>query len=404
MKKVIVIGVKYYQIGYDFDSSIQETISLCSNINLEVVDVVKIKANDVNINSVVGQGKLLLLKQMIDDLQVDALVFNEELTRRQTNFLVDFFDVEILDRSIVILKIFEQKASSVEAKIQVEIAFKQYEYAHLINAHNDIYSQQKGSGFRGGGETQLELDKRKIKREIVILQKKLVDVVKNRQTQRKQRKKRDVKQVCLVGYTNSGKSTLLNALVSDSKQVYAKDQLFATLQTNSRLIEYQNNEFILIDTVGFIHLLPTYLINAFRSTLEEIKEADLIILVNDLSSSNYQMERTTTLNVLQQMDIDFDKIIEINNKIDQVEIVNETMVNVSGLKQINLDKLLDLITQKIFDFNVIEYFFNYHNYKMLQHLRNDSVIIMCVETNDGYLVKAKVNNDLEYKYKEYIVK
>ena len=195
------------------------------------------------------------------------VIFNEELSPMQIKNLTDELDVEVSDRSDLILRIFESRAQTKEAKLQVEIARNQYLLPRLAGMKEELYSQQGGSGFRGSGEKQIELDRRVIHRQLVQARRELQSIVKQRQTQRQLRKRNQQKVVCLVGYTNSGKSSLLNYFTD--KKVFQEDMLFASLQTASRKVTLKGHkEIIMSDTVGFINQLPHHLVQAFRSTLE----------------------------------------------------------------------------------------------------------------------------------------
>lgn len=247
---------------------------------------------------------------------IDIVIFNEELSPLQVKNLTDILDVEVTDRTDLILRIFEVRAKSKESKLQVEIAKGQYLLPRLAGMKEHLYSQQGGSGFRGSGEKQLELDRRLISNQIAQAKRQLAKIVKQRQNQRKRRKNNEMKVIALVGYTNSGKSTLMNAFcLNKNKQVLQKDMLFATLQTATRNVLINKHACLLTDTVGFIDRLPHHLIQAFRSTLEEVVEADLLIHVVDTSNPNYEAYIETTNQVLNELGVKDTPMIYAYNKV-----------------------------------------------------------------------------------------
>ena len=296
--KGILVGVQYPQMTYDFDISMQELKQLAYACDIEVKAVVTQNLDTISPQYYIGKGKVMEIKELVE--QDDIVIFNEELTPLQIKNLTDQCQVEVTDRSDLILRIFASRAKTKEAKLEVGIARLQYLLPRLAGMKQNLYSQQGGMGFRGSGEKQIELDRRRIRRQLTQAKRELAMIEKQRQTQRQLRKHHQEKVVCLVGYTNSGKSSLLNALTS--KKVYEKDMLFATLQTSSRRVYMKKHHVIMSDTVGFIHQLPHSFVQSFRSTLEEVKDADLLIHVIDASSPYYHNQIETTLSVLKELD------------------------------------------------------------------------------------------------------
>ena len=279
----LIVGVKYKEMDYDLDSSLVELEELCKACNIKVIKKCVQNLDKINPSLYIGTGKVQEIKMQLDD--IDIVIFDEELSPLQIKNLTDGLDIEVTDRTDLILRIFEQRAKSKEAKLQVEIAKGQYLLPRLAGMKEHLYSQQGGSGFRGSGEKQIELDRRMIANQIYQAKNQLAKIVKQRQTQRKKRKNNEMKVIALVGYTNSGKSTLMNAFCIDkNKQVLQKNMLFATLQTATRNIKINHHPCLLTDTVGFINRLPHHLVQAFRSTLEEVVEADLLIHVVDTTN------------------------------------------------------------------------------------------------------------------------
>ena len=274
--KAILIGVEYDHMYYDLNISMNELKDLAYACHIEVKDTVIQKLTKISPQYYIGKGKVLEIKAMLD--KDDMIIFNEELSPLQVKNLTDILDVEVSDRSDLILRIFESRAQTKEAKLQVQIARLQYLLPRLAGMKEELYSQQGGSGFRGSGEKQIELDRRIIHRQLLTARRELEVIVKQRQTQRRLRKRNQEKVVCLVGYTNSGKSSLLNYFTQ--KKVFQEDMLFASLQTASRQVLLKGKySIIMSDTVGFINQLPHHLVQAFRSTLAEVKEADSLIFL-----------------------------------------------------------------------------------------------------------------------------
>lgn len=307
--KALLAALKY-RTDYDYDVSIQEIKQLADSCQIRIEEVME-QESEPHKATYVGKGKLLEISEKAQ--KYDCVIFNEELTPLQMRNISDVIDGLVMDRTDLILRIFEQRAKTKEAILQVEMARLNYEMPRLAGAHKEMYSQQGGSGFRGAGEQQIELERRHIRRRLASAKKELANVRKNRQTQRRHRSENDV--VALVGYTNSGKSSLLN-LFTD-KKVISEDQLFATLQTSVRKVVLQKNkEVLMTDTVGFISQLPHSLIEAFKSTLEEVREADVIVFVIDSSSSYINEQIQVTSDVLKELGVKDTPILYAYNKID----------------------------------------------------------------------------------------
>ena len=292
----------------------EELKSLCEACHIEIGDVVIQKLEKINPATYIGKGKIEEIKLKLQD---EMVIFDDELTPLQVKNLTDLLETEVTDRTDLILRIFDERAKTKEAKLQVEIARDQYLLPRLVGMQEHMSHQQGGSGFRGSGEKQIELDRRIIARKLARSRKELAEIVKQRQVQRQRRKNNQIPVIALVGYTNSGKSTLLNTLCPDKqKKVFEKDMLFATLETSTRHIKIKNHDCLLTDTVGFIERLPHHLIQAFRSTLEEVKEADLLLHVVDTSFEDYQMQIETTNEVLKSLGVENTPMIYVYNKID----------------------------------------------------------------------------------------
>jgi GTP-binding protein HflX len=322
-QKAIIVGVQLKN-GADFEYAMMELRNLADACYIEVVDELSQKADRINPTHYIGTGKIQELRALMEARECELVVFNDELSPSQIRNLEAELACTVIDRTILILDIFAERAKTREAQLQVEVARLQYSLPRLVGLRASLGRQGGGSGLknRGAGETKLELDRRRIEERITALQAELEKLVATRQNQRKKRKKNEMPVVCLVGYTNTGKSSLMNALLEaydpdTTKQVFAKDMLFATLETSVRSIELPDNKsFLLTDTVGFVSQLPHHLIKAFRSTLEEVTEADLLVHVVDYAHEDYEQLVTVTNETLGELGADGIPTVYAYNKCD----------------------------------------------------------------------------------------
>ena len=403
--KGILVGVQYPQMTYDFDISMQELKQLAYACDIEVKAVVTQNLDTISPQYYIGKGKVMEIKELVE--QDDIVIFNEELTPLQIKNLTDQCQVEVTDRSDLILRIFASRAKTKEAKLEVGIARLQYLLPRLAGMKQNLYSQQGGMGFRGSGEKQIELDRRRIRRQLTQAKRELAMIEKQRQTQRQLRKHHQEKVVCLVGYTNSGKSSLLNALTS--KKVYEKDMLFATLQTSSRRVYMKKHHFIMSDTVGFIHQLPHSFVQSFRSTLEEVKDADLLIHVIDASSPYYHNQTETTLSVLKELDALDIPMIYVYNKMDLVHqpIVHEQgiCIDVSVKEKKRLDDLENMIIDILFkDYELISVYIPYEEGHIFSEIEYQYEILHTEYLEKEIYVSFYVNQKHKQRYLPYMKK
>src|SRR5690606_5364432 len=292
--------------------------------NVEVAGEIDQNLERINPSHYVGKGKVEEIKAFYEEADANLVIFNDELSPSQIRNLEADLECKVIDRTVLILDIFAQRAKTREAQLQVEIAHMKYMLPRLVGMRESLGRQSGGVGTknRGAGETRLELDRRRIEEKITVLSKELEELVAHRQTQRKQRKKKELPVVSLVGYTNAGKSTIMNALMerynpAQEKLVFEKDMLFATLETSVRNIPLPDNKaFLLTDTVGFVSKLPHHLVKAFRSTLEEVAEADLLIHVVDFSNPEYERLIKITNETLKDIGITDLPVIYAYNKSD----------------------------------------------------------------------------------------
>ena len=324
------------------EESIKELEELVKTAGGEVVCQVMQNKSELESGTYMGEGKLEEIKMAIDELLVDCVVFDDELSPVQLRNISELLGVKVLDRSMLILDIFAMRAKSGEGKVQVELAQLKYRLPRLRGLGVQMSRTGAGIGTRGPGETKLETDRRHIHKRIQALSEELEELKKHRELLRKRRKKDGVISVALVGYTNAGKSTLLNSLTD--ADVFAEDKLFATLDPTSRALELlDGRKILLVDTVGFIRKLPHHLVEAFKSTLEEAVVADVLLHVVDSSNPEYKNQMTVVGEVLKDIGADQKPEITVYNKCDKTdvsEINADNAVFISAKHKIGLDKLI----------------------------------------------------------------
>ena len=338
IENAYLVGVAFSNKD-DIEYSLKELKNLCETAGLNVVGQNYQLVRAVTPATLIGSGKLEEIKEEIKDLNVNVIVFDYELSGSQVRNLSDYFEVKVIDRITLILDIFAGRAISNEGKLQVELAQLKYNLPRLagISGTSGRYGGS-GVGMRGPGETKLELNKRIAQNNILKLEREIEKIKQNRQVQHKARMQNQAFKVAIVGYTNAGKSTLLNLITKSS--IYADDKLFATLDTTSRNVYLcEGKKIILTDTVGFISKLPHELVDAFSSTLEEAKDADLILHVIDASNNYYKTQVEVVEKVLADLNISC-PVIKIYNKCDKFELKdNDDGIYISAKKNIGIDEL-----------------------------------------------------------------
>jgi len=415
-QKVLLVGVNLNDEFYFFKSmsELEELVKAC-----QMLPIGSIVQNLKEINSAfyVGSGKLEEIKDKINELHPDLVVFNNELSPSQLKNLELKLDIQILDRTSIILNIFALRAKTNEAKMQVEIAKLRYMLPRLSGLHLSLGRQGGGSGFsnKGSGEKQIELDRRIIEDRISKLNKELSEIETRRNIQRRKRSDSEIPLVSLVGYTNAGKSTLLNTLVDlslsdESKKVYEEDMLFATLETSIRKIKIKDGkEFLLSDTVGFIRELPHMLIKAFRSTLDEVKNSDLLLHVVDFSNEEYEENIRVTNSTLKEIGADNIPVIYVFNKCDEVNdiklpYVDGNKVYISAKNNIGINELINVISNNIFkEYVTCKMEIPFKRGDIVSYLKEKYDFISTQYTNDGTLIEICLNKKDYGKYKNYII-
>lgn len=400
--------------NYDFEEDIRELKNLCESCDIDVIETLTQKLQYINQKTYVGSGKIEEIKMILNsssyEYGFDLVVCNNELSPSQIENLEKALEITIFDRTYVILDIFKKRAKTKEALLQVEIASLKYTLPRLAGLRKGL-SRQSGGRNKGKGETQLELDRRNIEGRISYLTNQLKTLTKERKFQREKRKKNNFKIASLVGYTNSGKSTTMNTLLekyNNSKKVFQKDMLFATLETSTRHIKLDNNlEFLLTDTVGFINKLPHTLVEAFKSTLEEITEADLIIHVVDASNPNYLNQIETTNKVLEEIKASDIPVLYAFNKIDKVDDYFfipskfENAIRISAKNNINIDEFVKKIEDSLFASYITCTFKIPYDKGNLINLINENAKVLNIKYDQDIIIEAFVSEYLYNYLEEY---
>lgn len=375
----------------DFERSMEELESLAEACFMEPVAVVTQKLESINKGLYIGTGKVQEIRELSERLEADVIIFDNTLTPSQLTNLQKELGKPVMDRTHLILTIFESRARTREAKLQVEAAKLQYMLPRLVGIHEALTRQGGTSGSmssRGAGETRLELDRRRIEHRLTELERELKEIAREREVQRKKRQSSRLPLVALVGYTNAGKSTIMNAMVDtyikeEDKKVLEKDMLFATLDTTVRRINTGNNrDFLLSDTVGFIHNLPHSLVKAFRSTLEEVQNADLLLQVVDCSDPHHSEQMETTKQTLLELQAGYIPMLTVYNKADLCgeEIVyprkvGEDKLYICAKEQDSLELLISVILDKVYaDYVEAELLIPYDKGNIVSYFRENAHI------------------------------
>ncbi len=349
-ERVILVGVQTTEADYSFNYSLKELEQLTETAQGIVVGQITQKRSRADSRTYLGKGKIEELMQLVEELEADTVIFNHELTPAQTRNIQDAVDTKVIDRVQLILDIFAMHAQSKEGKLQVELAQLQYLLPRLAGQGVNLSRLGGGIGTRGPGETKLETDRRYIRNQITDIRRELSETEKHRARTRKQRQESNVFQIGLIGYTNAGKSTLLNKLTN--AETYEENKLFATLDPLTRQLKLPSGLNVTItDTVGFIQDLPTQLIEAFHSTLEETREVDLLLHVVDASAENMVEHERTVMNLLIDLEMDHLPLLTIYNKSDLITepFYPDYFPNIvmSAKNEADIHLLLDQLMEKI---------------------------------------------------------
>jgi len=410
----VLVGVET-QMQSDFAYSMQELNNLAEACNINIVAELHQKVERPHPGHYVGSGKIQEIMALMEAHEAEVVICNDELSPSQIRNLEAALECTVIDRTILILDIFADRAKTREAQLQVEVARLQYMLPRLVGLRASLGRQGGGAGLRnrGAGETKLELDRRRIEERISVLQGDLEKLVAVRKVQRKQRRKTEVPVVCLVGYTNTGKSSLMNAMIEKfdgqaSKQVFVKNMLFATLETSVRSIELPDHKsFLLTDTVGFVSQLPHHLVKAFRSTLEEVTEADLLVHVVDYSHDDYEQLIKVTEETLSELGADHIPVVYAYNKCDLTNQlyprVKEPVLYMSVREKSGLDELVALIRKHVFhDYKTYDLLIPYDHGKLVSFFNENGHVHEMSYEEEGTRMRLECRIADFEKYKEQV--
>ena len=418
--KVLLVGLDTGK-ERDFDHSMEELKSLTEAACKEVAGVIVQRMGEVNKAFYIGAGKVAEVKEYAGQCGAEEVIFDNALSPSQMRNLGKELELPVSDRTNLILDIFAIRAKTKEAKMQVEAARLQYILPRLVGMRENL-SRQGGTGGsmsnRGAGETKLELDRRKIEHRISELKKDLDDLAQVRETMRKKRVQSRIPKVALIGYTNAGKSTIMNRMVdrygeSRDKTVLEEDMLFATLDTSVRYIQPEqegvqdNKPFFLTDTVGFIDKLPHGLIKAFRSTLDEVKYADLLVEVVDFSDEHYRQHMDVTAETIKELGAGDIPRIVVYNKADKCAMerlprVREGQIYMAAASGCGLEELAALIKEAVYRHQVeTEFLFPYDKGGIASYFMENATVLKQEYQNEGIFMKVSCHRSDADKYREY---
>ncbi len=396
---------------------LKELERLCETYGLTVVEKVACPIKKVDAGTYIGSGKLEEVLLLAREKSADIVVFDDEILPNQQRNLEKFFQLPVIDRTELIIEVFAQRAQSREARLQIELAKVKYQLPRLKRMWTHLSRQTGGGGtgggayLRGAGELQIELDRRMLRKRIIQLQKEIEEVQKQRETQRQKRIRTAIPSFAIVGYTNAGKSTLLNALTE--AKVLAEDKLFATLDTTTRKYILPNRqEIVLIDTVGFIRKIPHTLVAAFKSTLEEAVYTDILLHLIDCSHSAAELQAEATISVLKDLQAIERPIITVLNKIDacfnpailyKLRIKYPKTVQISALTHEGFDRLLEKMTEEIQALRKkVRLRVPQSHYALVSELMREGRIIECTYEDNDIMIHVEIPGRLEHKVKPFL--
>ena len=418
--------VKAYLAGVNlddpnFDYSMTELANLAEANNFTVVGSSQQKAENIVASSYLGKGKVAEIKDLAQGLGASVLIVNDELTPVQIRNLEHMTKLRIIDRTELILEIFSSRARTKQAKLQVQLARLQYELPRLHPSENNL-DQQHGSGGstgggfanRGAGESKLEMNRRTIGKQISAIKHELKEISGQEEIKAARRNQSHLPKVALVGYTNAGKSTTMNGLLkafgagNEDKQVMAKDMLFATLDTSVRRIDLDGFSFILSDTVGFVSKLPHKLVDSFKATLQEAKDADLLINVVDAADPNMNQMIKTTLEVLDEIGVKDLPMITAYNKADKTDRnypqIEGSDILYSAIDPKSIKLLADLITKRVFsNYEKLNLNLPLSAGKELAYLHENAQVLSENYEEDGVHIEANIAPDDQGRFEKYLV-
>jgi len=395
------------------EESLDELERLAETYGLEVIDKVAISLRKITSATIIGSGKLRELEALVSEYGIDVIIFDEEISPHQGRNLEKEFKKPVLDRTELIIEVFAQRAQTKEASLQIELAKIRYQLPRLKRLWTHLSRQVAGGGgyLRGAGEKQIELDRRMLHHRITRLQKEIEQVRAHRKTQRSQRQRRGVPTFAIVGYTNAGKSTLLHALTQ--AEVLVEDKLFATLDTTTRKYILPNKqEILLVDTVGFIRKIPTTLIAAFKSTLEEAIHTDVLLHLIDASSPHALEQAEVTLQVLEELGASDQPFVTALNKIDRVEnksmlkklrITYPNTVEISAKNRTGFSDLMEAMSRAIESLRkIVKLSIPQSHYALVSELMKEGRVIQIDYEGNDVLMEVEIPKSLEKKVEMFV--
>ena len=404
------------QLPGEEENDMEELEQLVEAAGGEVISSIVQNKQSIDNRFYAGQGKIEEIANYVKELDIDTVIFNDELSGSQIRNIEEIVEAKVIDRTNLILDIFAKRALTKEGQLQVELAQLKYSLPRLIGVNKNLSRLGGGIGTRGPGEQKLEIDRRRIKEKITDIQNQLEVLEKVRETKRKKRMKDQVPIVSIVGYTNAGKSTLLHALMDneyreegENKKVFAHDMLFATLDTELRRVRLPGGRSaVFSDTVGFIKKLPTQIVEAFKGTLEEIKYADLIIHLIDINDENLSAHKETTIELIEKITGSEIPILTVYNKVDKilnekVSVLNNGIIYISAKYKYNIQELLEAVDNKI---NGPKNFYDLKipndNIKIYYWLYENRVTENVEFDGDGVSLRVLLYENEKDKYKDFI--
>ncbi len=397
------------------DASLDELERLCDTYGLRTEAKIACAIKKVEAGTYLGQGKLEEIQSFARGIDAELLIFDEEIAPHQQRNLEKFFRFPVIDRAELILEVFAQRAKSREAKLQIELARWMYQLPRLRRLWPHLSRQTGTSGagayLKGAGETQIEIDRRTLKKRIDVLKKEIENIASQRQVQRSSRMRTEIPTFAIVGYTNAGKSTLLKALTQ--ADVLVEDKLFATLDTATRKFRLPNRqEILLTDTVGFIRKIPHGLIAAFKSTLEEALFSQMLLHVIDVSHIDAEGQADTAVRVLKELGAEKHPVITILNKIDQCahpsilvrfRIKYPKTVAISALQRTGFGELLEAMMQQIAALRkIVDLRIPQSHYALVSEIMRQGRVISCEYEANDILLKVEIPHHLEYKVANFV--
>ena len=421
MERALIVGVNK-TVDRKTEKSqftIDEMMSLVKACDMQPVGCLEQNMDSTNASTYIGAGKVREVYDMVRALEADLVIFDNGLSPIQLRNLHKELDCPVMDRTTLILEIFSTRARTREAKLQVETARLQYMLPRLVGLHDALSRQGGASGAmsnKGAGEKKLELDRRRLEQRLTNMKRELENITGERKIQRKKRADSGIPRVSLTGYTNAGKSTIMNSLLStyaedEEKKVFENDMLFATLDTTvRRIVPPSQNAFLLSDTVGFISNLPHNLVKAFRSTLEEVQEADLLIHVVDYSNENYMEHIKVTEETLRELGAEKIPMIYVYNKADlcgmgeSAVVQGEDRIYMSAKSQNGIETLLTLIAGKLSkEYKVCDLLIPYERGDIVSYLNDNAIVYNMDYRENGVYLNANISLIDTGRYESFIV-